>query len=200
MTQYRILRDAVARPVSWLGKAALLLGLALGLVLVVPALLGFDRYVITGGSMTGTVDKYSVVFEREVPVDELAVGDVITYQPPADAPTHSLVTHRIIAIGPSADGRSVLRTQGDANPDPDPWRFELSQPTVNRMAFHIPYVGWPLIALADPQTRRLLLGVPAGVIGLLAAFELVGAVRRSLGREGPDAPRVTRSAHPPHLT
>ncbi|GGO84173.1 hypothetical protein GCM10011584_01100 [Nocardioides phosphati] len=162
MTQYRILRDAVARPLGWLGKAALLLGLALGLVLVVPALLGFDRYVITGGSMTGTVDKYSVVFEREVPVDTLAVGDVITYQPPADAPTHSLVTHRIISIGTSPDGRRVLHTQGDANPDPDPWRFELVQPTVNRMTFHVPYVGWPLIALADPQARRLLLGVRCG--------------------------------------
>lgn len=195
MTQYRILRDAVARPLGWLGKAALLLGLALGLVLVVPALLGFDRYVITGGSMTGTVDKYSVVFEREVPVDTLAVGDVITYQPPADAPTRSLVTHRIISIGTSPDGRRILHTQGDANPDPDPWRFELTQPTVNRMTFHIPYVGWPLIALADPQTRRLLLGVPAAVIALLAAIELVGAVRRSLAREGTAASQGTRSAH-----
>jgi len=116
------------------------------------------------------------------------VGDVITYQPPADSGTSSLVTHRIIAIGSSPDGRSVLRTQGDANPDPDPWRFELTQPTVNRMTFHVPYVGWPLIALADPDTRRLLLGGPATVICLLAAIELAGAVRRSLGRERTDAP------------
>lgn len=195
MTHLRLLRDAVARLTGWLGKAALLLGLALGLVLVVPALLGFDRYVITGGSMTGTVDKYSVVFEKQVPVDELAVGDVITYQPPADSGTRSLVTHRIIAIGASPDGRSVLRTQGDANPDPDPWRFELVQPTVNRMAFHVPYVGWPLIALADPQLRRLLLGGPAAIIGLLAAIELAGAVRRSLGRERTDVPRGSPQTH-----
>ncbi len=195
MRHLRLLRDAVARPLGWLGKAALLLGLAVGLVLVVPALLGFDRYVITGGSMTGTVDKYSVVFEKQVPVDELAVGDVITYQPPADSGTRSLVTHRIITIGASPDGRRVLRTQGDANPDPDPWRFELVQPTVNRMAFHVPYVGWPLIALADPQLRRLLLGGPAVVIALLAAIELAGAVRRSLGRERTDVPRSSPRTH-----
>lgn len=192
---YRTLRATVARPMGWLGKAALLAGLAVGLVLVVPALLGFDRYVITGGSMTGTIDKYSVVFEREVPVDGLQVGDIITYQPPADSGTTSLVTHRIIAIGSSPDGNRVLRTQGDANPDPDPWRFELVQPSVNRVAFHVPYVGWPLIALADPHTRRLLLGGPAAIIALMAAIELAGAARRSFGREGTDALEETTSAH-----
>lgn len=196
MTQLRTLRDAGARLSGWLGKAVLLLGLGLGLVLVVPALLGFDRYVITGGSMTGTVDKYAVVFEREVPVDELAVGDVITYLPPADSGTRSLVTHRIITIGASPEGHRVLRTQGDANPDPDPWRFELVQPTVNRMSFHVPYVGWPLIALADPDKRRLLLGGPAVVIGLMAAIELAGAVRRSSGRERTDAPSGAHNAQP----
>ncbi|HSX66163.1 signal peptidase I [Nocardioides sp.] len=197
MTQLRTLRGAVTRLLGWFGRAALLLGLALGLVLVVPALLGFDRYVITGGSMTGTVDKYAVAFEREVSVDELVVGDVITYLPPADSGTHSLVTHRIISIGTSPEGHRVLRTQGDANPDPDPWRFELVQPTVNRMSFHVPYVGWPLIALADPEKRRLLLGGPAVIIGLLAAIELAGAVRRSPGREETDARSAART---PHLT
>ena len=194
MPQYRTVRDAVARPLGWLGKAALLAGFAVGLVLVMPAFLGFDRYVITGGSMTGTVDKYSVVFEKEVPVDELEVGDIITYQPPADAGTRSLVTHRVIAIGSSPDGRRLLRTQGDANPDPDPWRFELVRPTVNRMAFHLPYVGWPLIALADPETRRLVLGVPAAVIGLLAALVRAGGVRGSLGWVGTDVPRAANPA------
>lgn len=179
---------ALRRPAAWLGAVVLLLELAAGLFLVAPALLGYDRYVITGGSMTGTIDKYSIVFEREVPVGELEVGDIITYLPPADSGTHSLVTHRIIALGTSPDGLQVLRTQGDANPDPDPWKFELVRPTVNRVAWHVPYAGRPLIALADPRVRRFVVGLPAAVVALFAAWELVGAVRRSRSGDGTDAP------------
>ena len=33
--------------------------------------------------MTGTYDRGSLVFDEVVPVDDLKVGDVITYRPPA---------------------------------------------------------------------------------------------------------------------
>lgn len=178
---------------QWVATAALCAGLAGSIALIVPALLGYDRYVITGGSMTGTVDKYSVVFTREVPVSGLEVGDVITYLPPADAGTHALVTHRIIEIGTSPQGHAVLRTQGDANPDPDPWQFELVEPTVSRMAWHVPFLGRPMIALADPQVRRLVIGVPAALVALSAAVELARALRRSRPRDGAGA-RATSHA------
>lgn len=184
-------RRTARRVANLVATAALSLGLLGCLALLVPALLGYDRYVITGGSMTGSVEKYAVVFADEVPVDGLAVGDVITYLPPADAGTHSLVTHRIIEIGTSPEGHRVLRTQGDANPDPDPWQFELVEPTVNRMAWHIPFLGRPMIALADPDVRRLVIGAPATVVALLAARELVGAMRRPRPRGGAGAPAAT---------
>lgn len=167
-----------------LGRGAstlvLLLGIVAGLAWLAPSLLGYDRYVITGGSMSGTFDKGSVVFGREVPVGELEVGDVITYLPPADSGTHQLVTHRIIAIGQAEDGERLFRTQGDANPDPDPWKFELQQDTVPVDTWSVPLVGHWVIALADPDTRRLLLGIPAALIALLAAIELVRALRERL--------------------
>ena len=46
---------------------------------------GIQRYVIVSGSMTGTYDRGSVVFDQVVPVASLKVGDVITYRPPAGA-------------------------------------------------------------------------------------------------------------------
>lgn len=39
------------------------------LVIVVPALLGMQRYVITGGSMTGAISKGSVIYSRLTPVE-----------------------------------------------------------------------------------------------------------------------------------
>ena len=146
---------------------------------VLPAALGYDRYVITGGSMSGTFEKGSIALERQVPVGKLRVGDVITYQPPPDSGTTSLVTHRIVSIRPGEDGRPLLRTKGDANDSRDPWSFSLSgssQPVVTRT---VPYVGYAFIALADRELRMLLLGGPAVVIGLLALRDLVRAVRKA---------------------
>jgi signal peptidase len=123
--------------------------------------------------MTGTYDLGSVVFEENVPVEDLRVGDVITYVPPAESGIKTLVTHRIVAI----DG-DTFRTQGDANPQVDPWTFELNAATQNRVRFHVPYVGYAFIALGDRATRMAVIGIPAAIIALYSLVELVGALRR----------------------
>ena len=50
-------------------------GLLLGALMVLPALAGYQRYVIVSGSMTGTYDRGSVVFYRVVPTGRLRTGD-----------------------------------------------------------------------------------------------------------------------------
>ncbi len=144
---------------------------------LMPSALGYERYVITGGSMSGTFEKGSVAFEKQVPVADLRRGDVITYQPPADSGVTDLVTHRIIAIKPARGGGVLYRTQGDANPDPDPWRFELTGATQPVVEHTVPLVGRAFIALADRDTRMLLVGGPAALIALLALLEVGRALR-----------------------
>jgi len=145
--------------------------LALAGLLLIPALLGLQRYVIVSGSMTGTYDKGSLVFDKPVDVEALKVGDVITYQPPAGGP-HNLVTHRIAWIGRDRDGRRAFRTKGDANTVADPWRFSLNKGTQARVAFSVPYVGYALAALSIPKLRMILVGFPAVLIGLAVAVQL----------------------------
>ena len=144
---------------------------------LLPSAFSYDRYVITGGSMSGTFEKGSIAFEERVPVERLQVGDVITYQPPPDSGTSSLVTHRIVSIRPGEDGRMLLRTKGDANDSKDPWKFSLSGSTQPVVRHTVPYAGYAFIALADRQVRLLLIGAPATVIGLLALRDLVRALR-----------------------
>ena len=157
----------------WAVNGLCLLVMALALAFLLPAAFGLQRYVITGGSMEGTYDLGSVVFEESVPVADLEVGDVITYVPPADSGIDTLVTHRIITI----DG-TTFRTQGDANPDPDPWTFELTAATQSRVTSSLPYVGYLFIALGDRSTRIVLIGVPAAIIALASLVELLRALRR----------------------
>lgn len=164
------------------GRRVLATLLAAGMTLaaagfVLAGLAGFQRYVIVGGSMTGTYDLGSVVFDRPVPVRELRVGDVITYLPPPDAGVPHLVTHRIAQIR-SVDGHTVFRTKGDANPAADPWRFQLDAPTQARVQLSVPYVGFVSYALAQRWVRILLIGVPAGLIALCSLADFARKLRR----------------------
>lgn len=151
---------------------------------IIPSLMGYERYVIVGGSMSGTFERGSVAFEQLAPVEDLEVGDVITYQPPPDSGLATLVTHRIVSIKHKPGGAQVFRTKGDANPGVDPWTFRLHAAQQPRVAFAVPYVGHAFIALADRDTRVLLLGIPAGVICL---FSLVELARLLLGLRRPFA-------------
>lgn len=139
---------------------------ALAAVVLLPAALGYERYVITSGSMSGTYDRGSILYARNVPTASLRVGDVITYTPPPAAGPLGVVTHRIVWVGRDRGGARTFRTKGDANPVRDPWRFTLDHPQQSRAAFHVPYVGYALAALGIREVRMLLIGFPALLIAL----------------------------------
>jgi signal peptidase len=161
--------------------------LGLAGLMVLPGLLGYQRYVITSGSMTGTYDRGSVVFDDVVQVSDLRVGDVITYTPPAGSGPSGLITHRIAWIGSDQFGRRLLRTKGDANATPDPWTFTLDGPTQARAAFHVPYVGYVLSALSIRKARMIVIGLPALLVAAALLFGLGRDVR------GAGATREVRS-------
>jgi signal peptidase len=144
---------------------------ALGALMLVPSLLGYERYVITGDSMGGTLGRGSIVYARAVPVDDLRAGDVITYTPPG---ARRRVTHRIVWTGRGAGGARAFRTRGDANASADPWRFELRGPEQARVVAHVPYAGYVVAALSVRWVRMLVIGVPAL---LIAAAVLAGGRR-----------------------
>ncbi|MBE0009768.1 MULTISPECIES: signal peptidase I [unclassified Arthrobacter] len=156
-------------------------------VVLLPGLLGLERYVITGGSMSGTFERGAVVLAQVVPVDDLAVGDIITYMPPADSGISELVTHRIESITASATG-PVFRTHGDANSAADSWTFQLTAPTQARVDVAVPHVGWAFIALADKDLRMLIIGVPAALIALMSVVEVTRVLsepRNATAQPGP---------------
>jgi signal peptidase len=145
-------------------------------VMLVPATLGLQRYVITGGSMTGTIDRGSVVYARLTPVGRLKVGDIVTFVPPGE---QGPVTHRIISVGTGPNGERVFQTKGDFNTAADPQSITFSQPQQARYVYHVPYLGYLLAPLALRQLRLLLIGLPAVVI----AISLLWSLWRSAGEE-----------------
>jgi signal peptidase I len=193
------------RAVAALGLAVLV---AAGALMFVPAALGYERYVITGGSMGAALPKGSIAFEKRVPVSELRVGDVVTYTAPGSG---ARVTHRIASIGPG----HVLQTRGDANAQRDPWRFRLPHAGQPVVRFHVPLAGYVLAALAIRLVRMLVIGLPALLIAvasfrraalapavLMALLVLPGAAHAgtytTVSCGDPDTHRMTgRSGFPP---
>jgi signal peptidase len=144
-----------------------------------PTVVGLQRYVITGDSMSGTYDRGAIVYAEDVPVSELRVGDVITYTPPRSSGVEGMVTHRIVSVDRSRAGRPVFRTKGDANAVRDPWRFTLAGPVQARAMFGIPYLGYAFGALAVREVRMAVIGGPA----LLVALALLIGLWRDAGTE-----------------
>ena len=166
---YRPARPAWRR---WLLLVAVLVPLTL--LALLPVGLGLERYVMTGDSMAPAIDRGSVVLERDVPVSDLRVGDVVTFHPPSVFEVSGPVTSRIVAIEAGA-----ARTRADASPQLDPWPLALDQPTQDRVVLALPYVGYLYLALGQPGLSAALAVILLGALGLVAA---VGHRRRPSGR------------------
>jgi signal peptidase I len=167
-------RRLVAKTGRGLVALLLLATFAVLAVTFAPGLLGYQRYVLVGGSMEPTIHRGSIVFDDLVRVRELRAGDVITYQPPGAT---KVVTHRIISAKRQRSGSPIFRTQGDANAAADMRPFKLDQATQARYRFSIPYLGWAFILLGSGKARFLLLALPA----LLIAFAMLGRLWREGG-------------------
>jgi len=151
------------RPLDIVGYLALASCLALlGSLLLVAAtnLLGYQNFVIYSGSMEPTVKVGSLLLTRPANVEDLQVGDVITYRSPGN---HTTLTHRIVSIR-QQDGERVFKTKGDASLQPDP-REVILRGQVSKMAFDIPYLGYVVDFAKSTQGVVLFLLVPAA--GLL---------------------------------
>ncbi len=139
------------------------------LLLVVPSLLGFQRYVLTGGSMEPTMHRGSLVFDRVTPVEDLVVGDVITYVPPGESRP---LSHRITSVTRDRTNGLVFTSMGDANEAGDPWKFTLDDRVQAKVVFTVPWAGYPLWVLGSPLSRLLLIGGPAMAIAVLTGRRL----------------------------
>lgn len=158
---------------------ACIAGLLVAATVVAPLVSDYRSYVITGDSMAGAFGRGTLVYEEEVPRSELAVGDVITYTPPRGEGPGGLVTHRIYSIDQDPKRGTVYVTKGDANRDPDPWRFTLEEATQPRVVAEVPYVGYAYAALSIRPVRLALIGLPA----LLLAFVVLRRMWRDAGEE-----------------
>ena len=127
---------------------------------------------VVSGSMEPTIPTGSVVITQRVPVDDLAVDDIVMFQRP-DEPEEQVV-HRIAQLDPSQNGPRI-RTKGDANATEDPWQVRPQGDTAWVARESVPYVGYVALATRTAVGQHPLL--PAA--GLLIVVGLVVLLRPS---------------------
>ena len=152
---------------------------ALMVSVVLPRIAGGTPYAVLTGSMRPDLPPGTLVVVRPTPIDEIAIGDVITYQLASGKPT--VVTHRVVGIGVDADGGRVLQTQGDANEKPDLEPVREVQ-IKGKLWYSVPQLGRVHQVLTGQERQWAVYAVAVLLLGY-AAMAWGGALRDRARRE-----------------
>lgn len=187
-------RELAGVLLNGLSAGVLLLILGLGvLTIVLPALVGGMPLSVLTGSMRPHLPPGTLVVTKPTPVEEIGVGDVITFQ--LDSGQSAVVTHRVIERSvDSATGEVRFTTQGDANNTPDPEQVRPVQ-VRGTVWYAVPYLGWVNQAV-DGQTRSWAIPALAGALFVYAAWTFGTGVREKVRerRQERDAVGVAAAA------
>jgi signal peptidase I len=157
------------------GAGLVALSLSRGTWMVTPVLSGSMR---PGFSVGG------VVVSQRVPIGDIGLRDVIVFQNPIKR-TEQMI-HRIVKLTRLPDGAIKIKTQGDANPIPDPWTVTIDTKFVYRIRWSLPLLGYA--AVAYQNHRGILIAVAGLLLVLVAAGMWLGSGAR---KKAPDATEET---------
>jgi signal peptidase len=158
---------------------------ALAASVVVPRVIGGVSLTVLTGSMRPTIEPGDLIVVKPVPVDEVQIGDVVTFQPVSDDPT--VITHRVVAKT-FVSGETMLVTRGDANgADDEPIEAEQVR---GRLVYTVPKLGFIANALGGNRTELVLLVGGGLVVVSLGAFIAAGIDRRKRRRGAADDAEV----------
>jgi signal peptidase len=149
----------VGRAISSILVAAVVIAGLAGFAMALLPFIGWQTVVLATGSMSPALPAGSLLIEKIVPASEIEVGDVVTLTREDRAP----VTHRVIAIAPSAgllESRE-LTLKGDGNDDPDPRPYVVER--AGLLVTGVPWGGQVIDFLRTP----LALGIITVLIAVL---------------------------------
>ena len=105
------------------------------------SLFGYSYYTVITPSMTPAYKVGDMVFVQITDADDIAVGDVITFNPSGDSEAY--LTHRVTEKLTNYEGTGVtcFRTKGDANDSEDAFLIDEAR-VIGRVKFGVPKLGY----------------------------------------------------------
>jgi len=163
------------------------------MAIVVPAATGSTPMTVLTGSMSPTYPPGTLIVVKPTEATDIRIGDAVTYQIKSGDPT--VVTHRVVSVTSSSDGRVTFRTKGDANNAVD------SNPVIPEQIrgvvwYSIPYLGYVNSAVNGDARVWLIPTIAGGLflyVGYLVASTIVSKVRKG-GASSDDSGHGRRAA------
>lgn len=136
------------------------------LVIVVPAVTGGSALTVLTSSMAPAYPPGTLIVIKPTAVDDIRVGDVLTYQIESGKP--AVISHRVTTRSISTDGDTTFVTKGDNNAVVDSDAVQAAQ-VKGTLWYAIPYLGWVNNAVSG-ESRGILVPVVAGSLFAYAAW------------------------------
>lgn len=134
----------------------------------VPSVGGYSPLIVLTDSMYPDIKSGDLIFVKTLKAEDVKEGDVIAFFDPDGSGT-SVLTHRVVEITETDDGKPAWRTKGDANntADPTPAPFD------NLVGIYKGKIkGAGSVAMFLQSTPGLIVCI-AIPLALLVAFELI---------------------------
>ena len=138
---------------------------------VVAGVCGVRLLPVLTGSMAPSAPAGSLVLTVPVAGEDVAVGDVLAFRPPApyEVVDGRPVLHRVVEVDTDAE-QPWMATHGDANAQADPWHVSLHGADLGRAVLVVPHAG------------RVLAGGPWSAVAFVCGgAALAGGVRALRG-------------------
>ena len=125
----------------------------------------YGAYVIGSGSMEPIIKiKDAIITRRVDSIDDIEVGDVVTYRAMDESYYGILITHRVVDIQ-TTDGKTIFITKGDHNETVDRSPIEFGQ-IMGKVIMRIPKIGYIKYFLVSSYGWLIAIVVPSlAIIG-----------------------------------
>jgi len=151
----------------------------------VPSFLGYSVFHVVTGSMEPSIPVDSLLVVRQVDVEEVEVGDIITFYSRDPALGGSPNTHRVAAIEEDEDGIRFV-TRGDANPVDDEYTTGAAE-LIGVVVFSSLFLGKAVRVMSNPLVFFPLLIVPLAILLLTNLFSTMRMARQAARAEEEEA-------------
>lgn len=146
------------------------------LAIIVPALVGGTALTVLTQSMEPRLPPGTLIIIRPIPIDEITVGDIVTYQIKTDEP--AVISHRVISRSKDTSGNTTFITKGDSNSLADPLPV-LKVQIKGTLWYSIPWLGFGNNFIGG-QGRAILVPTVAAALFAYAGSLVVSSIRSAL--------------------
>lgn len=158
---------------SFISTFAVTIIVIIAIALSAARIIGLQGYTVESNSMAPTYPVDSFVLVKNIPPDEIEIGDIITYVFNEDG---MLVTHRVTAVDAE---KETFITKGDNNNVPDASPV-LWGNVVGKVVFGVPEIGSVLRIIMKPENKPYIIAAIV-VIGVISfTLDLIEKKKRKL--------------------